>query len=141
MHSNSLLIQSFRFLREHKISSVSLSALLVGNYALLDYLQKQNVLDSMCMFKNIFGIPCPSCGMTRSCLALAKFNISDAIYYNPFSLLLMGVTIFVIFNEASQLMFHRKISYRWLDTYKWIYLPILILFMMLNWFWSITKGI
>lgn len=36
-----------------------------------------------CFFLTRFQIPCPGCGITRAFVALLKFNIKDAFFYNP----------------------------------------------------------
>ena len=38
---------------------------------------------SICLFINIFGIPCPACGMTRAYMSLAHLDIRGAFYYHP----------------------------------------------------------
>jgi len=36
-----------------------------------------------CLFKAIFGIPCPTCGIARSLVAISHFDLASAFYYNP----------------------------------------------------------
>jgi len=36
-----------------------------------------------CTFRNLTGIPCPSCGITRAALALLDFDIGSAFAVNP----------------------------------------------------------
>ncbi|MDU1911668.1 DUF2752 domain-containing protein [Fusobacterium sp.] len=38
---------------------------------------------SICLFINIFGLPCPSCGMTRAYISLGHLDIKKAFYYHP----------------------------------------------------------
>jgi hypothetical protein len=38
-----------------------------------------------CLLKSATGIPCPTCGFTRSCHALIGGNAVDSLKYNPFS--------------------------------------------------------
>jgi hypothetical protein len=38
---------------------------------------------SICIFINIFGIPCPSCGMTRAYLSLVHLNYKEAFKFHP----------------------------------------------------------
>ncbi|HOO57432.1 MAG TPA: DUF2752 domain-containing protein [bacterium] len=38
---------------------------------------------TLCLFKLIFGIECPGCGMTRAVSAVMHGNIAAAIEYNP----------------------------------------------------------
>jgi uncharacterized protein DUF2752 len=36
-----------------------------------------------CWFRHLTGLPCPTCGATRSVLALVHWNVVDAIRCNP----------------------------------------------------------
>lgn len=38
---------------------------------------------SICLFINIFGLPCLACGMTRAYISLAHLDIKRAFYYHP----------------------------------------------------------
>ena len=52
----------------------------------------------LCLFKNLSGIACPSCGFTRGFLSLIGGNFTQAWLYNPllYSLgILFGVVFFV----------------------------------------------
>ncbi len=42
---------------------------------------------NVCIFYNITGVYCPSCGMTRAYNALLHLNIRQAFYYNPMFIL------------------------------------------------------
>ena len=37
------------------------------------------------------GVPCPGCGMTRSCVALVSGNVGEAWQLHPFAFLLVAV--------------------------------------------------
>jgi len=54
-----------------------------------------------CRLKSWFGIPCPSCGITRSALALAKLDFESALAVNPLATL--GWSVFVIGGFAAGL--------------------------------------
>ena len=49
--------------------------------------------DIKCIFKEIFKIPCISCGMTRAFLSILKFDFIGAIKYNVLSI---PIFIFII---------------------------------------------
>lgn len=49
---------------------------------------------SICLFYNIFGIPCLTCGITRAYLRLIHLDFRRAFYYHP--LFLLAPTIFFI---------------------------------------------
>ena len=36
-----------------------------------------------CVFKAVFGIPCPTCGITRSLAAISHFDFAAAFRFNP----------------------------------------------------------
>ena len=36
-----------------------------------------------CLLKDIFGVPCPSCGMSRAFYCVLRLDFSMAFYYNP----------------------------------------------------------
>ena len=46
---------------------------------------------SVCMFKNLTGLPCPGCGLTHSFCALAKGRVASAFVFNA-----MGPPIFLL---------------------------------------------
>ena len=50
-----------------------------------------------CVFKGVTSIPCPGCGMTRACLAIFQGEFSTAWRYHPFSFLLIGLIILIVF--------------------------------------------
>lgn len=55
---------------------------------------------SACLFKNVWGIPCPGCGMTRAFLAVLKFDILKGFYYHPlFVLPVLIAVLYVVRNK------------------------------------------
>ena len=36
-----------------------------------------------CLFKQLFGVSCPACGMTRAYISLLRLDIASAFHYNP----------------------------------------------------------
>ena len=52
-----------------------------------------------CLFKEIFSISCPGCGLTRSINALLDFNFKSSLYYNILGIplfIILGITYFLI---------------------------------------------
>jgi len=47
---------------------------------------------SICIFKNVTGLDCPGCGLTRSFCALSKGNLAKAFYFNK-----LGPFLYVVF--------------------------------------------
>jgi hypothetical protein len=99
---------------------------------------------SLCIFKNITGIPCPSCGTTRSVLALFQGNISEAIFLNPMGLFMAWALIAIPTWLLWDLIVQRNSLYKsYLSVEKrlrnpWIFIPFICL-MGMNWIWNIIK--
>ena len=121
-----------------------------AGYIWLAITYHQQVANAMepgvCIFKHVTSIPCPSCGSTRSVLALMNGDISGALFWNPFGIILMTILV------ASPIWMAYDLASRnstLLNTYlktelflkrKWIALPAILLVFM-NWTWNIYKGL
>jgi len=125
-------------------------ALVVG-YAWLAYNifvvnAKGNDALSVCIIKSTTGIPCPSCGTTRSTLELFKGHLLKALYYNPLGLLIASIllvapfwllydvllgksTFYAFYGNAERVINRRAVAYT------------LIALMLANWIWNIYKYI
>jgi hypothetical protein len=55
-----------------------------------------------CNFKNLTGLPCPTCGTTRCLSALAHFHLAEAFWFNP--LILISVFVIAFWFMASLLL-------------------------------------
>ncbi len=99
-----------------------------------------------CMFKNVTGVPCPSCGSTRAVLAIWRGDAVGALLINPLGLLLAvglaAVPMWMAFDLASgKRTLHR--AWGWLEgklRVKWISALVIIL-IVLNWIWNIYKNV
>lgn len=100
----------------------------------------------LCIFKNVTGIPCPSCGTTRAIQFILQGKIIESLYMNPFGIIvvtLMTIAPFwilydVIFKKESFLLFYKK-SEETIRT-KWLSI-VLIFLVIINWIWNIYKGL
>ena len=70
---------------------------LAGIYIRLSGQAFETVYFLPCVFKGVTSIPCPGCGMTRACLAILQGEFSTAWRYHPFSFLLIGLSILIVF--------------------------------------------
>lgn len=61
----------------------------------------------ICLFYNIFKIPCPSCGMTRAITEIIKGNILESFRYNilafPLIIIILSLVLFSLFNKEEEL--------------------------------------
>lgn len=103
-------------------------------------------IGTVCLFKHTTGVPCPSCGSTRSVISLVKGNISQAIYLNPFGIiiaLIMLITPFWIFTDVLTRKKTLWDVYRKIEIYlkNPVVIFSLVLMVLINWIWNITKGL
>ncbi len=100
----------------------------------------------VCLFKAATGLPCPSCGSTRAVLALMAGNAHEALLLNPF-----GFVIAIVMLLAPVWICYDLLSkettlfdfYCCLET--WVRKPTiafpLVLLVIINWIWNISKGL
>ena len=56
-----------------------------------------------CAFKELIGIPCPGCGITRALLSLICLDFKSALQYNPMIYCyIVSVVIYVILKNKSE---------------------------------------
>ena len=51
---------------------------------------------SICLFKNVFGIECPGCGMTRAVFSLLQGDMSKAYHFNKGVYLVFPILSYVL---------------------------------------------
>lgn len=136
-------------LDRNKLYSILLIACLVG-YIWLYYSITSERTDKksveVCLMKHITNIPCPSCGSTRSVISITKGNFVEAFDLNPIGyivaiiMLIAPVLIItdLILRNNSLFVCYLKIENQ-LKNPK--YAVPLILIIIINWIWNITKGL
>lgn len=77
----------------------TLHSIIVGFvYFIIIYLFTRKVDGSICPIKNIFGISCFGCGMTRGFIAILKLDFKSALNYNILSLpMFIGICLYAFF--------------------------------------------
>lgn len=89
-----------------------------------------------CIFKKLFNISCPSCGLTRSFRALLRLDIITSFKYNIFGPILFIIIIIgiiflikdIIKNEDKTINY----TYKILNKYYYIVIICLIISMIIN---------
>ena len=123
-----------------------LSSLIVLGYSwiIINLILGQGAKQIICPIKLTTGIPCPSCGSTRSVLNLLDGDLIAALQTNPlglviFSVLLVGPfwlmydyflkkdSLWICYNKVESVLKNKKIS-----------LPLIML-VLINWIWNISK--
>lgn len=101
---------------------------------------------SLCPLKNAAGIPCPSCGTTRSAMLIVEGDFAGAIMVNPLGVLAVAALVVVPIwllkdlatNTSGFFYFYQRAEN--LLRRKYIGLVAMGL-IALNWIWNIYKNI
>jgi hypothetical protein len=97
-----------------------------------------------CLFRLVTGIPCPSCGSTRSVLAMLHGKLAESIYWNPLGIVILALMIFspawimIDLIRKKSLFFHTYLKAESLLRRKHIMIPAILL-IVANWIWNIVK--
>ena len=136
-------------LDRNKLYLILLIACLAG-YIWLYFSLTKNITESksfeVCLIKYVTNIPCPSCGSSRSIISLTKGDFSGALNFNPIgylvAIIMLIAPIWIIADTIKRTNtlfdFYLKI-----ETYlkKPKIAITLILLVIINWIWNITKGL
>lgn len=77
----------------NKILSVGILSIPIAFYFVpVEWLNKQH---SICLFKNIFGIECYGCGMTRAILSSLHFDFDNAYQYNKLVVIVLPLLVYI----------------------------------------------
>ena len=106
---------------------------------------KNSGLDlTVCVFKRVTSLPCPSCGTTRAVSHLFNGEIMKSLYLNPFGII-VGVIMTVFpcwiiwdFIAKKQTFYNFYIKIENIIKKKKIAIPLIVL-VILNWIWNIHK--
>lgn len=102
--------------------------------------------DTVCLFKHVTGIPCPSCGSTRSVMSLAHGNFLESLAINPFGILVALIMVLAPLWISFDFLFKKR---TFPDFYNRVELFLrkpgvaipLIFLVLINWIWNISKGL
>jgi hypothetical protein len=133
----------------NKLYSLLIIACIAGYIWLFIGLVQENSTSKpveVCLIKHVTNIPCPSCGSTRSILSLIKGNLIQAFSINPIGILIALILILTPLWIIADVKAKRNtlfVFYQKTETYlKRPKLAIpLVLIVILNWIWNITKGL
>lgn len=64
---------------------------------------------TICPFANLFGQPCPGCGMTRAILALLRFDLSASSEYHPMAPWIAPLALVFLFDTCWRYVFGRPL--------------------------------
>ena len=99
-----------------------------------------------CLFKNITGIACPSCGSTRSLISIINGNFTDAFFINPLgyviAIILLALPLWLLYDVIlkNDTLYRNYKKFEAVLQIKWL-AGILVLLILINWIWNIMKGL
>ena len=90
-----------------------------------------------CIFKNVFNIACPGCGLTHAYNELLKLNIVASLKYNILAIPLMLLAVFTVVNLIIDTIknnndFFNLINNFFTEHYKLIIIIIIFVFIINN---------
>lgn len=136
-------------LNRNKLYSMLLIACIAG-YIWLFLSIATNITEpktvEVCLIKHATNIPCPSCGSTRSIVSLTRGNFIEAFNLNPLGYLVAFIMLIAPVWIITDLIMRSKSllnCYQKIESYlkKPKYAIPLILLVIINWIWNITKGL
>lgn len=83
-----------------------LKRVVIISIIILSYVVFLKLLGMTCIFKNMFGVSCPGCGMTRACISALTFNFKQAFYYHPLWIALIPTVLLLIYFYLKE---HKKL--------------------------------
>ena len=89
---------------------------------------------TLCLFKRLTGIPCPSCGLTRGGLHLLQGHLAQAWLCNPLLFSLGVLCLIVILLRA---IFARSLRIRLSTAHRRIAWPLVAFLLLANWLYVI----
>jgi len=101
---------------------------------------------TLCLIKQVTNVPCPSCGTTRSVMAMIEGDFVSSFHWNPLGWL-VGSMMFIIplwitfdlICKKGSFMHTYQTTESWFKS-KWVAGPAIAL-VLANWAWNICKGL
>jgi hypothetical protein len=123
--------------------------LIIGGYTALFMFPETEVWhgETLCLFRTVFHIPCPSCGTGHAMQVLLRDgDVGTSLMLNPFGIVVIALTIVTAFIIVSDLLKKG----RWFETIlqqfhlvlkrRPVLGALLILLVLLNWGWNFYKS-
>ena len=95
---------------------------------------------SFCLFHDLTGYPCLSCGATRAANALFEGDILGMIYYNPLIVLFCAGLFFFSLFKALEYIFKFRINLRLDRSYALALRILTVISVIANWTFLIATG-
>lgn len=125
-----------------KLKYLGIILILISGYFFLYNFSSSLGGHTVCIFKNVTGVPCPACGSIRATLLLLHGEIWESALVNPFGIVtniliivsIIWMIIDILKDKETYIPFFKK---------KWNKKIIITVFIIIiaNWIWNIEKGL
>ena len=105
---------------------IILSVFLAGLFYL--WIAKFHSIRIPCLFHEITGLLCPSCGISRMFIAISDFDFSSAFHFNPVLFSTLPYCVFLFFSYSYLYIKTGKQTARILNILTWIEIVILVIY-------------
>jgi hypothetical protein len=105
-----------------------------------------SAIPGLCIFRNLTGIPCPSCGSTRSVISVIKGEFYEALLLNPIgyilTFLLIIAPLWILFDLITKKRSLYKIYQKLEKLLRIKSIAVLLIILIASvWIWNIFKGL
>lgn len=87
----------------------------------------------ICLLHRWLGIPCPTCGVTRSTVAIIRGNIKEAFILNPLWVFFMFCASFILLCDMCKVLNVRKVY-----SHRVMIMSVCIVCLIVNWIYLIV---
>jgi Protein of unknown function (DUF2752) len=87
-----------------------------------------------CPILYLTGVPCPSCGMTRAFMAIAHWDLHQAISYHLFSPILFTGFVITVIHVTFELLMQRQVKAFYIEWLKIKKVQLSILFIFFSYY-------
>lgn len=100
----------------------------------------------VCVIKHVTGVPCPSCGSTRSVISIVHGDFLQALNMNPFGYLISAILLIAPLWILMDLFRRKDTLYTTIKNIEMrlnkpnFSIPLIVL-VLVNWIWNIHKGL
>jgi len=95
---------------------------------------------TVCLLQDIFGIPCPGCGLTRAFLFLGHGDFRSALELNVNSLLAFSLVVLFWIHSAFNAVTHNEIRVQLRKQERFILLALSVAAMASGWIYNLQRN-
>ena len=95
----------------------------------------------VCLFKTIFGIDCPACGITRSVMAMFNGSMTEAFRFHPAGPVVLGIVGIITLYLAIVLFTKHKGMNWWKEVKAYRVLEgVVVIALLVSWSWKLLTN-